>query len=337
MISLLSGLLFGAAAVAAPTTFNKRAPSGVPQYVVDYAPLVWLDDRDVYRPSDIAAQVDHTTPKVDRNPISGYPQPLTLSNLDALNSYGDGGENVYLTSNDDVTTVPDWLTGAQPNAEGETEGAKTAVVITVDHGGGKLDAFYMYFWAFNWGGTVLDINLGNHVGDWEHNMIRFQDGEPQALWYSQHSRGQAFEYQAVEKEGKRPYAYAANGTHALYAMAGTHDHTIPNLNLPAGFLEDHTQRGTLWDPALSAYWYSFNPSDQTFTPYDGAPVAYLNYKGRWGDDRYPDSDSRQFNFFGFRRYEGGPTGPKFKTLDRELVCPDNDPPCIVLPIKVPRE
>ena len=54
----------------------------------------------------------------------------------------------------------------------------------------------------------------------EHNMIRFQNGEPQALWYSQHSGGQAFTYGALEKQGKRPYAYSANGTHAVYSIAG---------------------------------------------------------------------------------------------------------------------
>ena len=37
---------------------------------------------------------------------------------------------------------------------------------------------------YNWGGRLLDfLNLGNHVGDWEHNMIRFEDGIPTYVWY----------------------------------------------------------------------------------------------------------------------------------------------------------
>lgn len=51
-------------------------------------------------------------------------------------------------------------------------------------------------------------------------MIRFENGTPQALWYSQHSYGQAFTYDATEKQGKRPIGYSGNGTHAVYSIAG---------------------------------------------------------------------------------------------------------------------
>lgn len=52
-------------------------------------------------------------------------------------------------------------------------------------------------------------------------MIRFSNGTPQALWYSQHAGGEAFTYEATEKQGKRPVAYSAKGTHAVYAIAGS--------------------------------------------------------------------------------------------------------------------
>jgi len=51
-------------------------------------------------------------------------------------------------------------------------------------------------------------------------MIRFANGTPNAIWYSQHASGQAFTYDAVEKKGIRPYAYSGNGTHANYVIAG---------------------------------------------------------------------------------------------------------------------
>jgi hypothetical protein len=51
-------------------------------------------------------------------------------------------------------------------------------------------------------------------------MIRFVNGEPKEMWYSQHASGQAFTYGAVEKKDKRPYVYSAKGTHANYAISG---------------------------------------------------------------------------------------------------------------------
>ena len=129
-------------------------------------------------------------------------------------------------------------------------------------------------------------------------MVRFKNGVPDSLWYSQHSYGQAFTYNAVEKQGRRPIAYSGSGTHANYATAGTHDHTIPGANLPRGLLEDKTDKGTLWDPIQSAYFFSYDPNSKAFTPYDSTtPSNFLKFLGHWGDKQYPNSDRRQKKFF----------------------------------------
>ncbi|KAI9841264.1 MAG: hypothetical protein M1837_000800 [Sclerophora amabilis] len=319
---------------AGATTPERRAVATIPQYVLDYAPVVWLHSDERYYPSDIGAQLQSTEPQVNFTAVSGVPVPLTLDNLDSLN--GLGGEAVYLSCVEDFTQDPTWLQGVAPDASGKTNGAVSSVIIVNDHGSGKVDAFYMYFYAYNRGNVVLGKELGDHVGDWEHNMIRFEDGAPQAVWYSQHANGQAFTYGAVEKQGKRPVAYSAEGSHAVYAITGTHDHTIPNLNLPEGLIEDHCDQGKLWDPTLSAYSYAFDASSSTFSPSsENYPVAYLNFVGKWGDDQLPDSDPRQSNFFGFAKYTGGPTGPRDKQLNRTDVCPEGGPPCIVRRILVP--
>ena len=52
-------------------------------------------------------------------------------------------------------------------------------------------------------------------------MIRFANGTPTAMWFSQHASGQAFTYAALEKKGKRPLSYSGNGTHANYAVKGS--------------------------------------------------------------------------------------------------------------------
>ncbi|KAI9757382.1 MAG: hypothetical protein M4579_003496 [Chaenotheca gracillima] len=313
---------------------EKRQIATIPPYVLSYAPLVWTMSKDPYYPSDIGAQLLHTKPEVNFTAVAGAPSSLTLDNVDVLN--GLGGADVYLTSVDDITKNPSWLYGVAPDASGKTEGAVSAVIIVNDHGAGNVDSFYMYFNAYNQGNVILGQELGDHVGDWEHNMIRFKNGKPQTVWYSQHNNGEAFTYAAVEKQGQRPVAYSAQGSHAVYATTGTHDHTIPDLNLPVGFAEDHCDKGKLWDPTLSAYMYSFDASSSSFTPAAGSnPVGFLNYNGKWGDQQYPDSDSRQKKFFGNGKYTGGPTGPKDKQLNRTNVCPDNNLPCIIRPVRGP--
>ncbi|KAL2831160.1 hypothetical protein BDW59DRAFT_7586 [Aspergillus cavernicola] len=305
--------------------YVDAAPSGlatiaIPTYVLEY---------DLYKPSGIAEHIQHVVvPKVDYQPVEGVQLPLTLNNLDHLNDLGDG--SVYLSSKEgiDADPHPSWFYGAEIDGNGQTSDVSSIIVVH-DRGDGEVDAFYFYFYSYNQGNTVLGMEFGDHIGDWEHNMIRFHDGSPQAIWYSQHSRGQAFSYAATEKLGKRPIAYSANGTHAVYSIASGHDHTIPGLNLPGGILVDQTDRGTLWDPALGAYTYSYARATQTFEPYDPSyPVNWLNFNGRWGDDALQGGPE----LFGQAKYVGGPNGPKFKNIERSRVCPSN--PCVVLLFRV---
>jgi hypothetical protein len=95
-------------------------------------------------------------------------------------------------------------------------------------------------------------------------------------------------------------SFSANGSHALYPTAGTHDHTIPNLNLPfALLLVDETDDGPIYDPLPSAYFYTYDVASKRFTPYRPEdPVGFLNYRGHWGDQQYPDDDPRQLQLVG---------------------------------------
>ena len=78
-----------------------------------------------------------------------------------------------------------------------------AVLVVVDKGNGIIDAFWFYFYSFNLGNVVFNVRFGNHVGDWEHSLVRFQHGKPKAVFFSEHDFGQAYSYDAVEKIGKR--------------------------------------------------------------------------------------------------------------------------------------
>lgn len=171
-------------------------------------------------------------------------------------------------------------------------------------------------------------------------MLRFPSASapPDAIWYSQHGNGQAFRYPVVEKgdDGVRPVVYVAKGSHANYAIEGIHSHEIPDVNLPFGALEDYTDKGKKWDMVGSTWVYNFDAATGAFTAYDDAPVEWLNFKGMWGDEAYPDSDKRQVDVFGEKKYVSGPTGPEDKQLNRTQVCPDNGILCILRSVLVPR-
>lgn len=369
---LLTHLILSAAATSVEP---RQATPAVPDFVTKYAPLVFLDSRDAYRPSDISAQLANTQPELNSTVIYDAPSPLTLDNLNGLNDLG--GEDVYLTSKEDIEQDPAWLFGQYPDESGKTGDAITSAIIVNDHGDGMVDAFYMYFYAFNFGGIYFGFNVGNHVGDWEvrrnlskelqvddrililnsttwsdfRTALRRRCGTASTpkgrLSHTTRSRSRVIGYAYFRQhrfannptDQTQPIAYSANGTHAVYGTAGTHDHTIPNIDLPNGPLQDYTDKGPLWDPLLSAYYYSYDATSSTFTPYDDSyPVNWLYFNGRWGDKQYLESYSRQELVLGIKelaKYGNGPAGPRDKQLNRTEVCPDDGNLCIVRDILTP--
>ena len=101
--------------------------------------------------------------------------------------------------------------------------------------------------------------------------------------------------------------------------------------VPAHLVYDRTSQGFLWDPTLSAYYYSYDTSTGMFKQaIDSMPDDYLYYLGLWGDDQYPDEMEGQENFQGFRKWTDGPMGPLYKHLEREEVCPSTgEQVCVV--------
>ncbi|RFU26467.1 hypothetical protein B7463_g9875, partial [Scytalidium lignicola] len=318
---------------------STAPPATIPDYVKTYAPLVYLDQNEVFFPSDIGAQVVNTFPDVNFTTLRNASSNLSLDNLAELNSLGPctstSSCEIFLTSKTDVTRNPSYLFGVLPDPHTfKTAGAISSAVIVHDHGNGVVDAFYMYFYAFNQGLQIIGQVQGDHVGDWEHSAIRFQDGKPISVWLSQHDFGQAFTYNALLKNGSRPIIYSAIGSHANFAVSGTHsrNESIPGgpvMNVSSITLDDFTSNGAIWDPLLSTYYYTFtpsSPSNGTFTPGDSStPVSWLYYLGHWGDKQYPDSDPRQVDLLNLHlsfKFSDGPTGPLAKGLDRSEICPD---------------
>lgn len=200
-------------------------PSGneIPQYVLDYAPFVHLFSGEHFWPCDIAEHLNHTTPYLNYTPLQARTDHPTLNNLDDLNKWG-GGRHVFLQSNDDVEERPEWLVGKknipvtdpptgflaqdllkdgpQPQTKKGYSDAP-AVLVVIPKENGIVDAFWFYFYSYNLGNTVFNVRFGNHIGDWEHSVVRFQQGKPIAVFCSEHSGGRAYTYEAVEKRGDR--------------------------------------------------------------------------------------------------------------------------------------
>ncbi|KAM0800752.1 hypothetical protein BDR22DRAFT_805712 [Usnea florida] len=321
-------------------TNKPRVKHEIPQYVLDYAPLVHLYSEEQFWPCDIKDHLLHVTPELNYTPIEGLP-PLNLSNLDQLNRF-EKGRDVFLTSNDNVEDRPDWLSGqvnipddyaddskkygfdsqaTNPNIGILSQGGHSdapAVLVTINKGDGIVDAFWFFFYSYNLGNVVFNVRFGNHIGDWEHTLVRFQHGKPKVVFVSEHFFGSAYSYSAVEKIGKRPVVYSAVGTHAMYATSGAHPYI-----LPLGILHDQTDRGPLWDPTLNSLTYTYNHITDDLhasnrTPH--APTQWFYFAGKWGDKFYPLSDSRQYGFAGEYHYVNGPLGPRFKNLGRRKVC-----------------
>ena len=96
--------------------------------------------------------------------------------------------------------------------------------------------------------SILGSEYGNHVGDWEHIMIRFVNGVPKYIYLSEHSSGKAYNFDAIpltDRTDGRPTTYIAAGSHANYVTAGKQEYEGHLLGLIG--LYDTTDAGEFWD------------------------------------------------------------------------------------------
>ncbi|KIY70188.1 hypothetical protein CYLTODRAFT_451981 [Cylindrobasidium torrendii FP15055 ss-10] len=308
--------------VAHGTSLPLQKRDAIPDYALTYAPQTYLYSGEEYFPSDIVEHLAHTVPKVN---FSAVGDAATLQTLNAVST------DAFLTSLDDPDADPraDWMTSVANKPDGDGLSPAPATIIAVNKADGFVDVFYFYFYSFDLGNKVLGVRFGNHIGDWEHSMIRFKDSKPAYVYLSAHSSGTSFTYDAypAKTDDGRPKVYVGTGTHANYAYTGEQDYV-----LPFGLLHDTTDEGTLWDVAKNfrGYWYD----GSAFTSAGGVGAGgqtqdaegldWLNWLGRWGDEQYPDDDDRQYGIFGQYHYVSGPTGPVDKKLTRTDVCPSTD-------------
>jgi hypothetical protein len=103
---------------------------------------VYLHSNETYFPGDLEAFLRNTDPTANFT--------ISRDGRATLNNLNRWGPEYYLTSAVDVTRNPRWLKGRIPDQNGKTIGT-IAVVIVNGKGNGVVDAFYFYFYAFNYG------------------------------------------------------------------------------------------------------------------------------------------------------------------------------------------
>ncbi len=59
----------------------------------------------------MSEHLEHVDPYLNYTSLQSSMGHINLTNLDDLNDFGRGGQFVYLKSEDDVETRPDWLSG----------------------------------------------------------------------------------------------------------------------------------------------------------------------------------------------------------------------------------
>ncbi|KAJ5560337.1 hypothetical protein N7513_002736 [Penicillium frequentans] len=326
----LASLTAAAPVKEADRKLRKR--DTLPDYAITYAPLSYLYSGEKWFPSDITTHLANVEPEEDYTAI-GTNGSVTLDTLDSLSS------DVYLTASDGpildpLDGTPAWLSSDYGIPDSDGLSAAPGLIIAAEKNSTTTDVFYFYFYSYNYGGKVLDINFDDHVGDWEHVMIRFVDEEPYAIYCSQHSAGSAYYWDVVDFSGDRPITYVAYGGHANYVTAGSQDYTIA-----LGIISDTTDAGYLWDMTLNYRGYLYDVDADTFSVASGAGTGateeadesadWLNWLGRWGDEEYPDGllddiETGQYCISSECHYTSGPTGPVDKNLDRTTMCEDDD-------------
>ncbi|KAH7104264.1 hypothetical protein BKA62DRAFT_500572 [Auriculariales sp. MPI-PUGE-AT-0066] len=334
--------------------------STLPSYALKFAPLVYLDQKEEFWPGSVIKHVLHAHPETDGGALIDIPE----KGMDMLGNplIRDNVAAYMIIDADPRKKEPqciDQFTAKEGKPDASRRSASAAYIITADKsnevGEGFVDVFYFYFYPFNYGGAILGVHMGNHVGDWEHNMIRFRFGVPVYLHMSAHSDGNTYPFNLLEKIDQRPVVYSARGSHAHYATIGTQRYS----GIPGGPV-DYTSKGHLWDPTLNYVSVNHTSSDGSWSahkpwpkpqspaceplPTDVQTINILSFQGRWGNSFYEYRHRVQSKDASLLHRVGstvtdifdkvmklvwgeGPTGPRDKSLNRQTVNRGNNTIC----------
>ncbi|ETO36903.1 hypothetical protein RFI_00159, partial [Reticulomyxa filosa] len=271
MLYVLSILLTFSAALSADTSNLRKAELTAIRklnwsFVETYAPFLYLDEEEQFRPSSVEFHLEHTK-------IGGqFPQYWTFPKEDV-----DDSTMLSWYYGQDVSTdsVPVY---AFVLPEKNITGTIKTYEDLVKFYGNLSNTFviqYNFFFPFNYGKKVMGaVTFGNHIGDIERYVAKEND--------------------------THPVVYAAQGSHGLYFEEGTHDYSgeaAISLNEYFVIGKKKKKKGISDVCSKGAEWKTWENVETTFpwewhskvgsgnvAATEWAGIQYLIYIYRWGSD-----------------------------------------------------
>lgn len=317
----------------------------VEELIRSWSPLVWLHSEEKFLPSSVEFFLPEVTVQDNQSVIiQDYVTPENIIG-------GEASLTLHMQTREPLDCPSCYNLGMFFGQAIENGGVPTYTIYReYDDAFKTLDVSYFAFYPYNRGKDACvgvpingscagaEKNLGNHVGDWEHNALRFRNGQPYMIHLNVHSFGAYYEWNettknfqffvgeevrsvvdpdyddspyekdaryepqyppTVELMGTHPVVYSANGSHGLWGSPDVHTY-VPGLPL-----QDFTDEGiawTTWDNLILIPWLPSNIS------YEGN-LNWLNFLGDWGNS----AEGCEYEIVtGECELGSGPSGPRSK-------------------------
>ncbi|KAJ3208097.1 Vacuolar protein sorting-associated protein 62 [Dinochytrium kinnereticum] len=237
------------------------------------------------------------------NRAPNQPSPLSTSNLNYLRG---GDDNQFLWVDGNVKADPSlpaetrWLNGNR-NMEGVP-----MYTFVVPKANGVVD---LHFQPYNLGKSTPLGRVGNHVGDWEHVIVRTQYGNPISIDYPTHSgdgvRVVPANDRRVKWVGTHPVVYTALGSHGSWPEAKKN--VYKTVVLVYDLTDETGDNGPQWQTWNNVKSIMYRSGGN----YPGED-AWLNYRGRFGNKGVDDCWHQKLT--GTCLLGDGPRGPSRNLL-----------------------
>ncbi|XP_018016836.1 uncharacterized protein LOC108673504 [Hyalella azteca] len=300
------------------------------------------------------AQLDTESPATTQQPLNGpaTSQPIIIienysrTHVHETRSFIDN-LNVNHSINTNDTSFKDPSNSTQQFKEPTRRHAS----LTTGTHGHHFTITYWFFYPYNHGKEICTTSMifigrvakplykgkchgetvvmGNHVGDWEHLSIYFEDGEPRHLYLSAHNFGAFYTYQPawnrfeytnqdvregvfmkakypryLELQQGRLVVYSARGSHGTWPHKGVHLYNDVMVRL-----EDEAEQGYLWDTRHRVHVID------SLAEKRGKPIGthgkWFDFRGKWGN---PSSNCHP-GMLGYCELRDGPLGITMKRLN----------------------